>query len=326
MFPKNRKFDLVCFGRAGVDMYPLEFNKSMEDTLSYSVALGGSPANVAVGASKLGCKVGFIGKVSDDAMGNFVLKKFEGFNVDTSQVIKQAGTTTSLAITEVKSPEDCSVLFYRDNVADLAISWNEISEEYIANTKAILISGTTLAKSPSREAVYHLVECAEKHGVVIIFEADYREATWRYPEKVSFCYDMICSKSDIIFATREEIDAIEYSFDKENKDDFVSASRYLNKKAKIVVIKHGKNGFNVYTKDEKFYHRDAVTAKVLKTFGAGDGLASAFTAALLKEKSIEEAIEDAAFSASIVISRRDCTEAMPTIEELQNARKFTEII
>ncbi len=319
-FSAKKELDLVCFGRAGIDMYPIEYNNSMEDVSSYSISLGGSPANIAVGASKLGCKVGFIGKISDDAMGNFVVKKFNSFNVDTSQIVRQAGTMTSLAITEVKSPEDCSVLFYRDNVADLSISWNEISEDYIANTKALLISGTALSKSPSREAVYHVVECAEKHNTPIIFEADYRVGAWRYPEKVSFCYDMICSKSDIIFGTREEFDAIEYSFDRDNKDDFVSASRYLNKKAKIVVIKHGNKGFNVFLKDGRVFNRSAVPSNIRKTFGAGDALVSAFISAIIKGKSIEEAIEDGAHSASVVISKGDCTEAMPTIEELEKAR------
>lgn len=55
---------------------------------------------------------------------------------------------------------------YRDNVADLKLEPKDISEEYIRNAKSLLISGTALAKSPSREAVFLALDYARKHDVV----------------------------------------------------------------------------------------------------------------------------------------------------------------
>ena len=49
------------------------------------------------------------------------------------------------------SPKESSILMYRNCIADLQLSVDDIDEEYIKQTKAILISGTALAESPSRE-------------------------------------------------------------------------------------------------------------------------------------------------------------------------------
>lgn len=329
MFQKDREYDLICLGRAGADLNPVEFNMPMVEVRSYSISLGGSPANIACGAAKLGCRVGFIGKVSDDSMGSFVLKKLNDFKIDTSRMIRQKNVLTSLAITEVKAANDCSVLFYRDNVADLRLEPEEIPEDYIAGSKALLISGTALAQGPSREAVDRAVAYARKHRTVVAFDLDYRKYTWADAKETAECYSRLCAQSDIIFGTREEFNAVENLNSASQHEDAVSAQRFLNQKAQIVVMKHGASGFTVYLKDGRVMRQPAYPTNVRKTFGAGDALASAFLASLLKGGSIETAIDNGAVSAAIVISRTDCTEAMPFLFEIEHYReqfrKFEEI-
>ena len=72
------------------------------------------------------------------------------------------GAVTGLAFTEIKSPADCSILMYRDNVADLKLQAGEVLEDYIAKAKVLLISGTALAQSPSREAVFLSLDVCKK--------------------------------------------------------------------------------------------------------------------------------------------------------------------
>ncbi|MBX0015596.1 5-dehydro-2-deoxygluconokinase, partial [Escherichia coli] len=62
----TKKYDVITLGRACIDLNAVEYNRPMEDTMTFSKYVGGSPANVAIGAAKLGLNVGFIGKVSDD--------------------------------------------------------------------------------------------------------------------------------------------------------------------------------------------------------------------------------------------------------------------
>ena len=100
-------------------------------------------------------------------------------NIDTSGIsVDQTGAVTGLAFTEIKSPEECSILMYRDNVADLKLDTTMCQKIILNNTKALLISGTALAASPSREAVFLALDYARKHDVVVIFDLDYRPYTW----------------------------------------------------------------------------------------------------------------------------------------------------
>lgn len=71
---------------------------------------------------------------------------------------------------------------YRDNVADFCMTPEDIDEKYIASAKAIIISGTALAKSPSREACLKAMMLAKKNNTRIIFDVDYRAYTWKSKE------------------------------------------------------------------------------------------------------------------------------------------------
>ncbi len=142
-FKADRSLDFIGLGRLCIDLNADQFNRPMEETSSFTKYVGGSPANIAIGAARLGLKSGFIGKVSDDQMGRFIVSYLKNNSLDTTGVsIDHTGAVTGLAFTEIKSPEDCSILMYRDNVADLKLDTANVSEDYIKRSKALLISGT----------------------------------------------------------------------------------------------------------------------------------------------------------------------------------------
>lgn len=315
-FSNDKKFDVICLGRAGVDLNPIEFNTSLENVSGFIKSVGGSPANIAVGLSKQGKKVGFIGRVGNDIFGRYIQNKLHGYGIDTSGIQTDTKHRNSLALTEVLSANDCDAIFYRENVADLYLSCEEIDEDYICSAKAILISGTAFARSPSREAAFVAMEYARKNGVKVIMDIDFRPYSWKSPAETCICYTMACEKCDIIIGTREEFNAVEYLWDQENKDDAVTGRRFLQKGAELVIIKRGKDGSSAFAKDNTRIDAGVVPAKVRKTFGAGDAFASGFIAALLDGKSLKEALIDGSATASIVISKTDCTDAMPTKKEL----------
>ena len=66
----------------------------------------------------------------------------------------------------------------------------------------LLVSGTALAKSPSREAVLKAVQLAKKHQVKVVFELDYRPYTWTSAEETSVYYTLVAEQSDIVIGTR----------------------------------------------------------------------------------------------------------------------------
>lgn len=63
---------MIALGRACIDLNAVEYNRGMEETMTFSKYVGGSPANIAIGSAKLGLNVGFIGKIPDDQHGRFI--------------------------------------------------------------------------------------------------------------------------------------------------------------------------------------------------------------------------------------------------------------
>jgi 5-dehydro-2-deoxygluconokinase len=317
-FDQNKPMDFIGLGRLCVDLNANEIHRPMEETISFTKYVGGSPANITIGMSRLGMKTGFIGRVADDQMGRFILNYLDKNEIDTSSVLTdQLGSVTGLAFTEIKSPTDCSILMYRDNVADLKLETRDISEEYIKNTKVLLISGTALAKSPSREAVFLALDYARKHNTVVFFDLDYRPYTWTSPEETAIYYNLAAEKCDVIIGTREEFDMMETFEQEANQEDEVTARRWFDFNAKIVVIKHGEDGSIAYTKNGDTYKGSIFPAKIVKTFGAGDSYASAFIYGLMNGWEIDQSMELGSASASIVISSHSCSDAMPTIERIE---------
>ncbi|MBY0145022.1 5-dehydro-2-deoxygluconokinase [Neobacillus niacini] len=316
-FNENKHFDLIAIGRLCIDLNANEIHRPMEETRTFTKYVGGSPANIAIGSARLGQKTGFIGKVSDDQMGRFITDYLEKNQIDTSAVkIDQTGAVTGLAFTEIKSPEDCSILMYRDNVADLKLHPSEIDEDYIKQSKTLLVSGTALAKSPSREAVFLALEYAVKHDVRIIFDLDYRPYTWTDEAETAVYYNLAAEKCDVIIGTREEFDMMEKLLNVKESNDHYTASRWFSYRAELVVIKHGGSGSIAYTKDGASHRSGIFRTNVLKTFGAGDSYASAFIYGLMNGKDVAEAMKMGSASASLVISRHSCSDAMPTKGEL----------
>lgn len=318
IFPKDRKIDMVLMGRIGVDLNSNEIHRPMEETKTFTKYVGGSPANIAIGMARLGKKVGFISRVADDQFGRFVVNYFNNEGINTTNiVVDKEGAKMGLAFTEIKTPTESSILMYREGVADLKINPADVSEEYVKNAKALLISGTALSKSPSREACFVAMEYAAKHESVIIFDIDYRPYSWASMEEVSVYYSMAAKMSHIIIGSREEFNLIEKLVDTENTSDKVTAERWFGHNAKLVVIKHGKEGSIAYTKDGSIYKVRPFPVKLLKSFGGGDAYASAFLYGLMENWNIARSLEFGSASAAMLVASHSCSDAMPRAEAVQ---------
>ncbi|AOR23308.1 5-dehydro-2-deoxygluconokinase [Clostridium taeniosporum] len=331
-FQKDRKFEIVPIGRVAIDFNPIDINRPLSQSKTFKKYLGGSPANIAVGLSRLGKKIGFIGKVSKDQFGKFVVDYFNNEGIDTSQIkYAENGESLGLTFTEIASPTESSILMYRNGIADLELNVNEIDEEYIKNTKAIVISGTALAKSPSREAALKALEFAKKNDTVVIFDVDYREYNWKNKDEIAIYYSIVGKQSDIIMGSREEFDLMENLIVNEKSTDEESAKRWLGFGNKIVVIKHGKEGSTAYTNDGKSYKIKPFPVKLLKSFGGGDAYASAFIYGILEEWDIIDALEFGSASAAMLVASHSCSEDMPTAKQInefikEKKEKYGEMI
>lgn len=316
-FDQGKAYDLILLGRVAIDFNPVDLNRPLEESANFNKYLGGSPANIAVGMARLGKKVGFIGKVSDDQFGDYVTHYFQKEGIDTSHITRcRNGENLGLTFTEIISPQESRILMYRDGVADLMLEPEDVEEAYIRKAKALLISGTALAASPSREAALKAVMLARKNDIPVIFDIDYRAYTWKSQDEISVYYSLVAGQSDIILGSREEFDLTERMLGLDGEDSG-SARYWQGCGCKIVVIKHGKEGSTAYTCDGRQYAVKPFPTNALKGFGGGDGYASSFLRALIDGCSVPEALEYGSASASMLISAHSCSAAMPTLEEVE---------
>lgn len=324
-FENDRTFDLILLGRVAVDLNPAisEGFGLLKNVFHFERYLGGSPANIACGVTKHGLKAGFIGKVSQDAFGDFVVDYFDEHGIDTSQISRCThGEKLGLTFTEMKSSSESSILMYRNEVADLQLDVADIQEAYIEDAKAILISGTALAQSPSREATLKAVMLAKRHHTKIIFDIDYRPYNWKNQEEIGIYCSLVAKEADIIMGSREEFDLCEQLI-QPNRTDLESAKAWHQEHAKIVVIKHGMKGSTAYTADNDSYSVKPFPVESRKGFGGGDGYASGFLYGIYQGWDMMDCLEFGSAEASMMVRSNNCSDDLPTTKEVQAFIKET---
>lgn len=324
-FEEGRDLDLILVGRVTIDLNPAvsEGFKPLKDVFQFEKYLGGSPANIACGVTRHGMKAGFIGCVSDDQFGDFVVEYFDKNGIDTSQIVRaKHGEKLGLTFTEMLSSSESSILMYRNMAADLMLQPEDIDETYIASAKAILISGTALAQSPSREAALKAVMLAKEHKTRIIFDIDYRSYNWSDEDTISIYYSMVAKEADIIMGSREEFDLTERLIEAGRSDE-ESAKAWMNERASIVVIKHGIKGSTAYVKDGGSYSIKPFPVVSRKGFGGGDGYASGFLYGIYQGWDMIDCLEFGSAEASMMVRSNNCSEDLPTSEEVRAFIKET---
>ena len=315
-FDQSRPYDLVLLGRVAVDFNPVDYFQPLEECTTFKKYVGGSPANIAVGAARHGMKIGFFARVSNDQFGDFVTHFFEKEGIDTSRIRRcTGGEKIGLTFTEILSRDESSILMYRNCIADLQLHPDDIDEEYIKNTKALLISGTSLAASPSREAALKAVMLAKRFVTKVIFDVDYRPYNWANMDEVSVYYALVARDADIIMGSREEFDLMERLIEP-GRTDLQTAQYWHRRSAKIVIIKHGKKGSTAYTCDGKHYTVRPFPVEALKSFGGGDGYGAGFLYGLYSGWDMYDSLEFGCAQASMMVAAHSCSEEMPMADEI----------
>jgi 5-dehydro-2-deoxygluconokinase len=316
-FDKTKKYDVILLGRVAVDLNPVDYNCPLNESTTFKRYLGGSPANIAVGLARYGKKAGFFARVSDDQLGTFVIDFFKNEGIDTNHIKRcENGEKIGLTFTEIKSPTESSIVMYRNEAADLKLHVDDIDEDYIKQGASLLISGTALAESPSREAALKALRLAKKNNIPVIFVIDYRAYNWKNDDEIGIYYNAVAVESDIIIGSRPEYDLTERFCDLDGSDT-ASAEYWHSKGAKIVIITHGKEGSSAYTNDGKSFSIKPFPVKLLKSFGGGDGYTSAFLYSLIEGKEIIDCLEFGSAAAAMLVASHACSQDMPNVQQVE---------
>ena len=320
---ESREFDIILLGRVAIDFNPAyseevkEEFKPLKKVHYFEKFLGGSPANIACGLAKHGLKAGFLGTVSDDQFGDYVVDYFNERGIDTSHITRaKHGEKLGLTFTEMLSPRDSSILMYRNQAADLQLHVDDIDEDYITRAKMLLISGTSLSESPSREAAIKAVMLARKNHIPVLFDIDYRAYNWKNTDEISIYYSAVAKEADIIMGSREEFNLTEKLI-RPGMTDAESAAYWMGRQAKVVVIKHGMEGSTAYVKDGQIFSIRPFPVKARKGFGGGDGYGAAFLYGLFSDWEMIDCLEFGSAEASMMVRSNNCSDDLPGTAEVE---------
>ena len=115
---KNKK--ILVVGRAGLDLYAHPINTPIENASQFTSQLGGSAANIAAGLAIQGNNVDLMSPISNDAVGDFVIKNCKKIGINTLLLEKVSNLKNTLAIVDTMGDKTNAVL-YREKPADLFI-------------------------------------------------------------------------------------------------------------------------------------------------------------------------------------------------------------
>jgi len=167
-------FDLVCMGRAAVDLYGEQIGARLEDQTSFAKYLGGCPANIAVGAARLGLDVAMLTRVGDEHNGRFVRETLAAEGVDVSRVAIDPRRLTALVFLSIRDRDTFPLLFYRHDCADMAIAAEDFDASFISSAGALLVSGTHFSQTATAAVCERAVRLAKR----FVFDIDYRPVLW----------------------------------------------------------------------------------------------------------------------------------------------------
>jgi ribokinase len=299
-----KKFDVVGFGALNVDkLFKVQKIAAAEEESFIEncvEACGGSAANTAVGLARLGCKVGFIGKVGSDREGKMLLKDFRNEDVDVNGVIR-AKRGKSGSVMGFVNKDGARALCIDSGVND-TIKLREVNAGYVLQSRFLHL--TSFVGETSFQTQKKLTE-ALPESIKISFDPGAL-----YVRRGLAQLEPIVKKSYVIMPNMVELELLTGE-----KDYCKGADALIGKGAKIVAIKLGGDGCYV-TDGRERYHIKAFKVKVVDTTGAGDAFCAGFLYGLLNNKNLRECGRLGNFVASRCAMQMGARTGLPRVEDL----------
>ena len=319
LISKIQQNNFLLIGRAGVDIYPDPPGTKTENAKNYVTHLGGSSANMGVQLTKYGGICSLLTRVSNDALGKFVLNQLYYYGVKKNLVkFEDNESRISFAIVE-STLENHQSIIYRHKAADLFLNKNDIEQTNIENYKCILIAGTSLAAEPSRSSVLYALEIAKKNNIPVIMDIDYRPYTWESVSKAKEIYNIAAINCSGIIGNDDEFAVLSGNY-KEGLD----YAKKLSSNTDLVIYKMGEKGSITYANNKEI-NKGIYPVKPLKPTGAGDAFMGSLIGALLNNYDLDKSLEIGSAAAAIVVTKVGCAPAMPNLEEVLEFMKTNKI-
>ncbi|QDP95745.1 5-dehydro-2-deoxygluconokinase [Microlunatus elymi] len=302
--------EVLTFGRSGVDIYPQQIGVGLEDVTSFGKYLGGTTANVAVAAARLGRRAAIITGVGDDPFGRYVRRQLVDLGVDDRHVVTNTEYATPVTFCEIFPPDDFPIWFYRKPSApDLQVRVADVDLDAVRGSDLVWISVTGLSENPSRETHFAVLEARQRKPFTVV-DLDYRPMFWESPEAARAQIAKVLPQVNVAVGNREECEVAVGESDPER-----AADALLEAGVELAIVKQGPDGVLAKTRTERVVS-PPIMITPMNGLGAGDGFGGSLAHGLLAGWPLGTVLQRANAAGAIVASRLECSTAMPTAEEI----------
>ncbi len=265
-----------------------EFQSLLKNLKIEKTVSGGSVANSIVGLSQLGNEVGFIGKVSDDKLGEKYEEGLKQENVKYFYDKKKEALPTGTCLILVTPDSERTMCTFLGTAGK--INENDVSSEAVKKSQIILLEGYLWDEGDPKKAFEKAIQSANKVAMSLSDQ---------------FCVDrhkphfleLVKNKLDITFANEQEIMSL---IDAKNFDDVITFSKSLSN---TVVVTRGEKGAVAVNGDEVVECGVKEGLKIVDLTGAGDLFAGGFLHGHVNNMSLKDSLEKGTEMSSKVIQQ-----------------------
>ncbi len=253
-----------------------EFKKLLSTLKIKETISGGSVANSIVGLSQLGNKVGFIGKISDDNLGNKYEEGLKKENVQFLYSKKKELIPTGTCLILITPDSERTMITFLGTAGK--INEKDIDINAVKKSEILFLEGYLWDEGEPKKAFEKVINNSAKVAMSL---SDLFCVERHKPQFL----DLVKDKLDITFANEQEIMSL---IKAKNFDEVVSFAKTLKK---LIVITRGEKGAIAISKDEVVECSAKNNLKIKDLTGAGDLFAGGFLHGLINNKSIKESLE-----------------------------------
>ena len=258
-------------------------NLNIEKTIA-----GGSVANSIVGLSKLKNDVSFIGKISDDKLGNEYEKSLTNEKVKYCYKKKVEDTPTGTCLILITPDSERTMCTFLGVAGK--ITQDDIDENFIKQSELVFLEGYLWDEGEPKAAFDKALKLANKSAMSLSdkFCVD--------RHKESF-YNLVKNKLDITFANEQEIMEL---INAKTFNDVIKFGKELNK---ILVVTRSANGSVAISGSEVVECEGQKNLKIVDLTGAGDLFAAGYLHGYINKMSTIESLEKGTQMASQIIQK-----------------------
>ena len=220
---------------------------------------GGSVANSMVGMALMGSIVGYIGKVSQDTLGDVFHHDMASAGVSFESLPSATGASTARCLTFVTEDAQRTMNTYLG--ACIELGPEDIDEAFIASAQVTYMEGYLWDPPDAKEAFRRAQGIAKANGRRVSLSLSDSLCVERHCEELR---DFVENHVDILFANQDEIISL-YEI-----DNFDDALQRITQHCEIVALTRGAQGSVVAGRGEVHFVNAAPVSRVMDTTGAGD--------------------------------------------------------